>query len=189
MIAEQEILALSAGLADAATERHAYRVGTSAWHVGMRLGLADDDLDALYHGGIIHDIGKAAVSEAILNKAGPLDFEEWTRMEEHPVIGESMVAPIPCGSKVLPIIRHHHERFDGRGYPDGLQGDRIPLLARIVSICDAYDALVNDRPYRARVNEPMAVAILREGAGRQWDPELVEVFVTEITAISRTAIA
>jgi putative two-component system response regulator len=189
MIAEREIIALSAGLADAATERHAHRVGTTAWHVGMRLGLADEDLDALYQGGIIHDIGKIGVSEAILNKAGPLDFEEWTRMEKHPVIGESMVAPMSSGSKVLPIIRHHHERFDGRGYPDGLRGDRIPLLARIVSICDAYDALVNDRPYRSRVAEPAAVAILREGSGRQWDPELVEVFVSEISVISRSATA
>jgi len=189
MIAEQEIVALSAGLADVATERHAYRVGTSAWHVGLRLGLPDEDLDALYQGGIIHDIGKIGVSEAILNKRGPLDFEEWTRMEKHPVIGESMVAPIPSGSKVLPIIRHHHERYDGCGYPDGLRGERIPLLARIVSICDAFDALVNDRPYRARINAPDAVAILREGAGKQWDPVLVEVFVTEITSISRTATA
>jgi len=189
MIAEEEIVALSAGLADAATERHALRVGRSAWHLGLRLGLSDEDLDALYEGAIIHDIGKIGVSEAILNKAGPLDFEEWTRMEKHPVIGESIVAPISSGAKVLPIVRHHHERFDGHGYPDGLRGDAIPLLARIVSICDAYDALVNDRPYRARINEPMAVAILREGAGKQWDPNLVEVFVTEITAISRSATA
>jgi HD-GYP domain-containing protein (c-di-GMP phosphodiesterase class II) len=189
MIAEQEIVALSAGLADAATERHAYRVGTTAWHIGLRLGLAEDDLEALYLGSIIHDIGKIGVSESILNKTGPLDFEEWTRMEKHPVIGESMVAPISSGSKVLPIIRHHHERFDGHGYPDGLRGDRIPLLARIVSICDAYDALVNDRPYRPRVPEPAAVAILREGAGRQWDPELVEVFVNEISVIARSATA
>src|SRR6266849_8263384 len=179
MIAEQEIVALSAGLADVATERHAYRVGTSAWHIGLRLGLPDEDLDALYQGGIIHDIGKIGVSEAILNKTGPLDHDEWTRMEAHPVIGESLVAPISSGSKILPIIRHHHERFDGRGYPDGLRGKRIPLLARIIAICDAYDALVNDRPYRTRINEPEAIAILREGAGRQWDPELVELFVQQ----------
>ncbi len=179
MIAEQELSALVAGNRDAPTERHAHRVGESARRLGMRLGLVDDDLDALYQGGIIHDIGKIGVSEGILNKTGPLDFEERMRIEAHPVIGESMVAPISSGSRVLPIIRHHHERFDGRGYPDGLRGKRIPLLARIIAICDAYDALVNDRPYRTRINEPEAIAILREGAGRQWDPELVELFVQQ----------
>ncbi len=184
MIAEDEIVAQSTGLADAATERHAHRVGRSARHLGMRLGLPDEDLDALYQGGIIHDIGKIGVSEAILNKTGPLDHDEWTRMEAHPVIGESLVAPISSGSKILPIIRHHHERFDGRGYPDGLRGERIPLLARIISICDAYDALVNDRPYRMRVDQPEAIVVLREGAGRQWDPVLVELFVSEIPPAS-----
>src|SRR5712691_11157712 len=159
MIAEQELSALVAGNRDAPTERHAHRVGESARRLGMRLGLVDDDLDALYQGGIIHDIGKIGVSEGILNKTGPLDFEERMRIEAHPVIGESMVAPISSGSRVLPIIRHHHERFDGRGYPDGLRGKRIPLLARI--------------------NEPEAIVILREGAGRQWDPELVELFVQQ----------
>lgn len=178
---EQVIFALAAAVEakDALTERHTRRVAESARHLGERLGLTQAALDALYRGGIVHDIGKIGVSEAILLKSGPLDVVELERMRAHPSIGANIVAPLRSGSSLLPIIRHHHERIDGTGYPDGLQGRQIPLLARIISICDAFDAMVNDRPYRAGLRVDEAVAILRAGAGTQWDPQLVELFIDE----------
>jgi putative two-component system response regulator len=110
-------------------------------------------------------------------------------MREHPEIGANIVAPLQTGPSLQPIIRHHHERFDGRGYPDGLSGDEIPLLARIISICDAFDALINDRPYRNRVSVDQAIATLRAGAGTQWDPALVELFVRELPVIEHLGAA
>jgi putative two-component system response regulator len=189
--AEQVIFALANAVEakDAVTERHTRRVAESARHLGMRLGLPEPALDALYRGGLIHDIGKIGVSETILLKSGPLDVFEQHLMQEHPEIGANIVAPLHSGVSLQPIIRHHHERFDGRGYPDGLSGQGIPLLARIISICDAFDALINDRPYRAGVSVAEAVAILRGGAGSQWDPELVELFVAEMPFIERLGAA
>jgi putative two-component system response regulator len=185
------IFALAAAVEakDSATEEHTHRVGESARDLGGRLGLPDGALDALYRGGIIHDIGKIGISESVLLKDGPLDAVELARMRTHPAIGESIVGPLRSGSSLLPIIRHHHERFDGLGYPDGLRGDEIPLLARIISVCDAFDALVNDRPYRTRLSVDQAIAILRAGAGTQWDPELVELFVAEVATIQRIGVA
>jgi putative two-component system response regulator len=189
--AEQVIFALAAAVEakDSVTERHTRRVAESARHMGERLGLPEAALDALYRGGIVHDIGKIGVSEAILLKCGPLDIGETERMQEHPEIGANIIAPLHTGLSLQPIIRHHHERFDGRGYPDGLSGDQIPLLARIISICDAFDALINDRPYRAGVSADQAVATLRSGAGTQWDPQLVDLFVAEMPYIERLGAA
>jgi putative two-component system response regulator len=189
--AEQVIFALAAAVEakDSVTERHTRRVAESARHIGERLGLPDLALDALYRGGIVHDIGKIGVSEAILLKCGPLDTGETERMQEHPEIGANIIAPLHTGLSLQPIIRHHHERFDGCGYPDGLRGDEIPLLARIISICDAFDALINDRPYRAGVSVDQAIATLRSGAGTQWDPELVELFVVEMPYIGHLGAA
>jgi len=104
-------------------------------------------------------------------------------MQAHAVIGESIVRPLRSGASLLPIIRNHHERYDGRGYPDRLIGTAIPRLARIVSVCDAFDALVNDRPYRKRRSIKEAVSVLRNGAGTQWDPEVVEVVTSESTRL------
>jgi putative two-component system response regulator len=189
--AEQVIFSLASAVEakDSFTERHTQRVGESARHVGRSLGLPDFALDALYRGGIIHDIGKIGVADAILLKPGPLDETETVRMQAHVVIGESIVRPLRSGSSLLPIIRHHHERYDGRGYPDRLSGRAIPRLARIVSVCDAFDALVNDRPYRKRRSVDEAVAVLRDGAGTQWDPEVVEVVTSESLSLQRLGAA
>ena len=189
--AEQVIFALAAAVEakDSLTERHTRRVAESARHLGMRLGLSDAAQDALYRGGIIHDIGKIGVSESILLKCGPLDMGDQQRMQEHPDIGANIIAPLHTGSSLQPIIRHHHERFDGSGYPDGLRGVKIPLLARIISICDAFDALINDRPYRSGVSVDNAIATLRAGAGTQWDPGLVELFIAELPAIEHMGAA
>ena len=105
-------------------------------------------------------------------------------MRAHPIIGETIVAPLRSGAGLLPIIRHHHERFDGDGYPDRLAGEKIPVLARIVAVCDAYDALVTDRPYRQRKSRDEALAILRAGARRQWDPAVVDHFISEVPALT-----
>ena len=189
--AEHVIFSLAAAVEakDAYTERHTSRVAESARHLGLRLGLAEDDLDALYRGGIIHDIGKIGVPDAVLLKPGPLDERELMLMRAHPEIGENIVRPLRSGSDLLPIVRHHHEAFDGHGYPDGLRGTSIPLLARIVSVCDAFDALTNDRPYRARLSECEAIAVLTGGAGRQWDPQLVSLLTGEIPVLHRSGAA
>jgi putative two-component system response regulator len=189
--AEQVIFSLAAAVEakDAYTERHTSRVAEAARHLGLRMGLPDEDLEALYRGGLIHDIGKIGVPDAVLLKPGPLNSSEMMLMRSHPEIGENILRPLRTGSDLLPIVRHHHEAFDGHGYPDGLRGTAIPLLARIVSVCDAFDALTSDRPYRARLGEHEAISILTGGAGRQWDPELVNLFTSEIPVLHRLGAA
>jgi HD-GYP domain-containing protein (c-di-GMP phosphodiesterase class II) len=182
---EQLIFALAAAAEakDHLSERHPKRVANTSWRVGKRLGLQESDLVALYRGGLVHDIGKIGVPDEILLKPGPLNAEEERKMREHPVIGERIVKPYPSAADLLCIVRSHHERFDGGGYPDGLTGHKIPLLARIVSVCDAYDALASDRPYRVRRNSAEAIETLMRGAGQQWDRELVYLFLAELPAI------
>src|SRR6195256_2991775 len=182
---DQLILALAnaAEAKDPYTQRHTERVANSAYRLGTRLGLQESDLVALYRGGLVHDIGKIGVPGAILLKPGPLTAEEERQMREHPVIGERIVKPFASAADLLFIVRNHHERFDGGGYPDGVAGHNIPVLARIVSICDAYDALASDRPYRARRNSTEAIEALMRGAGQQWDRELVSLFIAELPAI------
>jgi putative two-component system response regulator len=189
--AEQVIFSLAATVAakDAPYVKHTQRVAESARHLGARLGLPEVARDALYRGGLVHDIGNIDVPDAILLKPGRLDEVETARMQSHVVIGENVIRPLHSLSTLLPIIRHHHERFDGRGYPDGLQGREIPRLAGIVSVCDAFDALVNDRPYRARLPIDHALAMLIDGAGHQWDPEVVDLFVGEMPALLRLGAA
>jgi putative two-component system response regulator len=183
--AEQVIFALAAAVEakDPFTGKHTHRVAESARHLGTMLGLPESNLDALSRGGIIHDIGKIGVPDAILLKPASLDCNELVRMRAHPIIGERIVRPLRSGASLLPIIRHHHERYDGDGYPDGLRALEIPQLARILAVCDAFDALVNDRPYRSRRTVDDALAILAEGAGTQWDPEVVGLLQSDISAI------
>ena len=189
--AEHVIFALAAAVEakDPFTEAHTQRVAESARRLGISLGIGGPDLDALYRGGLIHDIGKIGVPDAILLKPGPLDAGELTAMHLHPIIGANIVAPLRSGASLLPIIRHHHEHFDGNGYPDRLVGQSIPRLARIVSVCDAFDALCNDRPYRPRKTPDEALAILRSGANRQWDPEVVNVFLSQFATVTRLGAA
>jgi len=182
-------LATAVEAKDAFTERHTHRVGESARLLGQRFGLPEPVLDRLYRGGMIHDIGKIGVSDSILHKPGPLDPIEVPQMQAHVAIGESIVRPLRSTSELLPIIRHHHERFDGLGYPDGLRAREIPWIARIVSVCDAFDALVNDRPYRSRRSTEEAMAVLRAGAGTQWDPETVDMLASELPTIQHLGAA
>ncbi len=187
--AEQVIFALASAVEakDPFTQAHTQRVAESARQIGSVIGLSGQQIEALYRGGIIHDIGKIGVPDAILLKPGPLDQEELTTMHLHPVIGANIVGPLRSGADLLPIIRHHHERYDGNGYPDRLAGAEIPLLARIVAVCDAYDALVNDRPYRRRRTHEDAMTIMRGGAGTQWDPAVVEAFLKTVASSGQGA--
>jgi putative two-component system response regulator len=166
---------------------HGHRVAESARFVGKRMGLPEHAIDALYRGGLLHDIGKVAVAERVFLKNGSLDDGEMEEMRKHVVIGESLVRPMRSGASLLAIVRHHHERYDGTGYPDSLRGAEIPLLARIVAVCDAFEALRDDRPHRKRRSFEEAVAILVEGAGRQWDPDVVQLFVKELATIQKLA--
>jgi HD-GYP domain-containing protein (c-di-GMP phosphodiesterase class II) len=131
----------------------------------------------LGYGFFLHDIGKVGIPEHILCKAGPLSVDEWTVMRNHPIIGAQIVAPIAFLADAVDLIRHHHERFDGSGYPDGLAHEEIPLAARIFAVADSFDAMTSDRPYRGAIGLEPALEELRAGAGTQFDPEIVRVFV------------
>ena len=183
--AEQVIFALAIAVEakDAYTEAHTERVAFAARALGARLNLPEPELEALYRGGIIHDIGKIGVPDSILLKPGPLDPDESLLMRQHPIIGERIVMPLRSATGLLPIVRNHHERYDGSGYPDRLAGEEIPVLARIVGVCDAFDALISDRPYRQGMSSQEAVEILKAGAGTQWDPSLVDLLVSELPAL------
>lgn len=187
--AERVIFSLATAVEakDAYTERHTERVAISARRIGELLGLPEPELDALYRGGLVHDIGKIGVSDAILGKPGPLNAVERGQMRQHPLIGERIILPLQSGADLVPIVRNHHERFDGRGYPDGLAGQEIPLHARIVAVCDSFDALTSDRPYRPGRSRAQALDLLRKGAGNQWDPDIVGLLVDHVTAQTRGA--
>ncbi len=161
---------------DRETEGHSARVGIIASRLGRYMGLSPAETKALERGGLLHDIGKIGVSDAILLKPGPLTEEEWQIMRQHPDIGTRIVANIPFLSEIMPIIRHHHERWDGSGYPLGLTREQIPLLARIFAVADAFDALISDRPYRKSTSEKYAIKHLQEQAGILFDPEIVAAF-------------
>lgn len=130
--------------------------------------------------GLLHDIGKIGISDTVLNKAGRLTDEEFKLVQTHAIIGEDVVRPIGFLRDVSQVIRHHHERYDGRGYPDGLKGEEIPLAARILAVADAFDAMIHDRVYRAAMSVDEAVAELVKGKGTQFDPQVVDVFIEEV---------
>ena len=182
--AEQVIFALAAAVEakEQHTSKHVRRVADAARLIGSRLGLDDEELDRLYRGALLHDVGKIGVLDSILTKPGPLDAEELMKVREHPQIGVDIVRPLRSTNDIVPTIRHHHEWFDGRGYPHGLRGEEIPVHARIVAVCDAYDSMVSDRPYRAGRTVAETVRILQAGAGKQWDPDLVAVFLAEMAS-------
>ncbi len=171
-------LALALEAKDQYTRGHSQRVGDLARTFALHLGLDLAAGDRIRVAGLLHDIGKIAVPELLLNKEGPLTREEFLRVIDHPTIGEEMIRPLVTLSTSLPIIRHHHERYDGRGYPDGLQGETIPYEVRMLSIVDAYDALTSHRAYRpAPLTHTAALETLRrEAAGGKWDPVLVAQF-------------
>jgi putative two-component system response regulator len=177
--AEMVLFSLALGIEakDPYTKGHCDRLAEYSVAMGQHLGLSTQQCLALRRAGSVHDIGKIGIPEHILLKAGPLTAEEYAIMQEHPIIGERICSPLKSFRLVLPIIRHHHEKLDGSGYPDGLKGDQIPLLARILQTVDIYDALTTDRPYRQAMTSCGALALMREEVKRGWwDGDLVNVF-------------
>ena len=163
---------------DLYTVHHAERVGQYSRAIGRAYGLGDAaDLEALYHGGVLHDLGKAVIPSAILLKNGPLTDDEWVVMRTHSAVGERICEPLRSTAAYLPMIRHHHERFDGSGYPDRLVGESIPLAARIAAVADAYDAMTTTRSYRSGLDPGRAREQLVSGAGRQWDAAVIDAFL------------
>ncbi len=167
---------------DEGTGEHCDRLARLVARLGQRLGLDQESLTALRRAAYLHDIGKIAIPDAVLNKRGPLDAAEWQVMRSHVLIGVSICEPLRTLRGVIPIVRCHHERRDGSGYPDGLVGDQIPYLARVFQVVDVYDALTSDRPYRAAMSTQQAIATLRAEVARGWwDEEIVEVFAALLT--------
>ena len=181
-----ESVILSLGLMiearDSYTEGHCQRLARYATALGVRMGLDDDQLVALHRGGFLHDVGKIGIPDAVLLKPARLTPAEYVVIQQHTVIGHALCSELRSLEDVRPIIRHHHERADGTGYPDGLKGDAIPLLARIVSIVDAYDAMTTERPYKAALTPEAACRELRSESDRGWKSgDLVEVFVALVS--------
>jgi response regulator RpfG family c-di-GMP phosphodiesterase len=151
-------------------------IGELALAVGRELHMSPEGLDEVARAAELHDVGKIAVPDAILDKPGPLDPVEWSFMRRHPLIGERILLAAPALRPVARLVRSSHERWDGSGYPDGLSGDEIPLGARVVAVCDAFDAMTTGRPYREPVSEADAVAELRRCGGSQFDAMVVDAF-------------
>jgi putative two-component system response regulator len=170
-------LAHSIEARDPYTHGHCERLAEMSARMGERLGVPEEQIKALRRAGVVHDIGKVAVPDSILLKPGPLTLDETKVMQKHPVVGERICAPLKTFRLVLPIIRHHHEKHDGTGYPDKLQGEEIPLTARILQLSDVYDALTTDRPYKVAFAPEVALDLMGEEAERGWwDRELFEAF-------------
>jgi putative two-component system response regulator len=162
---------------DPTTEHHCDRIAGLATGLARLAGLDAAAIEAIGYGAALHDVGKIGVSEALLRKPGPLSAVEWDEMRRHPLIGATIVEPLRLGRLVAPIVRGHHERWDGTGYPDGLRGAAIPMGARVVAVVDAYDAMTHDRPYRQGLPTAAALAEIRAGAGSQFDPQLAALFL------------
>jgi putative two-component system response regulator len=182
--AEAVILGLGATIEarDPSTRGHCQRLSFYATTLGRSLGLDETDLGALDRGGFLHDIGKIAVPDSVLLKGGKLDPQESRVMREHPIVGDALCAGLRSLQAVRPIVRHHHERLDGTGYPDGLRNADVPLLAQIVGIVDVFDALTTERPYRAAQSRDVAFEVLVDEAAKGWrDRVLVDAFVNVAT--------
>jgi putative two-component system response regulator len=181
-------LGLSVESRDPYTEGHCERLAENASNLGRHLRLDDEEVTALRRGGYLHDLGKIAVPDDILKKGAYLNSDEWTVMRQHPITGENICRPLKSLRLVLPIIRNHHEHFNGTGYPDNLEGENIPLLARILQVVDVYDALTTTRPYKPALSHDHAARTMYEEARAGfWDPDLVNEFFSMLDTQKRVA--
>ena len=159
------------------TEQHLRRVADRAVEVARRVGMSEREIEGVRLGGLLHDLGKIAVPDSVLLKPGPLDRAEFALVRKHPEAGAEIVRPLRAFEGPEPAVLHHHEHFDGTGYPYGLRGEAIPLAARVVAVADAFDAMTTDRPYRAALSQATAFQRLEDGRGEQWDPDAVDSFL------------
>lgn len=161
---------------DPYTRGHSERVALLARRLGQQIGLEVNDLEDIYLSGLLHDIGKVGVDDRILAKPGQLTEDEFRQIQQHPMIGYQILSQLRNLAQILPGVRHHHEAFNGKGYPDKLKGEGIPLMARIIAVADSYDAMVSDRPYRKGMPIERLEEIFRRGANEQWDPRVIEAY-------------
>jgi HD-GYP domain-containing protein (c-di-GMP phosphodiesterase class II) len=172
-----QALAQAMEASDEYTRGHSDRVTQLAVEIAKRLQIGRDKIDTLKFAGILHDIGKIGVIKEVLHKPGKLSDLEFALIKLHPKLGEDIIKPVAFLDKIRPIIRHHHERFDGKGYPDGIQGEDIPLMARIIAVADTYDAMTSHRPYRSALSSAVALAEIKKCSGTQFDPAVVKAFL------------
>jgi putative nucleotidyltransferase with HDIG domain len=156
---------------------HPERTSERAAALAEEMGLSPERVRDIRIAGLLHDIGKVTVSEGILNKPGKLTRREFASIRDHPIVGATLVSQVRGFERLMPIVRHHHERFDGEGYPDGLTGEDIPLEARILSVVDVFDAMTHQRSYRKAQSQEEALAKIEDGAGTQFDPAVVKAFL------------
>lgn len=175
-----EALAVAINAKDKVTHEHVLRVQIYAAGVARLLNCNDSEIEALRAGALLHDIGKIAVPDYILNKPGKLTGDEFEKMKLHTTVGAQILGRVGFPFPVVPVVRHHHERWDGKGYPDGLSGDAIPLTARILSVVDCFDAVREDRQYRKAMTREEAIAFIMSGSGSMYDPQVVGTFVTHL---------
>lgn len=161
---------------DAYTSGHSQRVADISAAIARELDLPPDKIDKLKLAGLVHDIGKIGINESVLNKPGPLTEREFEQVRRHPEIGELILSPIVDSAEILESVRNHHERYDGKGYPDALSKEQVPLGARILTVSDAYEAMTSERPYRSKMSDGEACEEIRRNRGIQFDPEVVDAF-------------
>ena len=170
-------LAVALEAKDEYTHGHSERVAELAAALSEAIGLSRESINEIKLTGLIHDIGKIGVKESVLNKPGRLTEDEFRHIQNHPITGERILSPIANGDETLQLIRHHHERYDGTGYPDKLKGNQIPLYARIIAIADAFEAMTSKRPYRKAMDKKEACAEVKRGKGTQFDPEIADALL------------
>ena len=174
---------------DQYTGEHSESVVDLTERVAQAMGMPEDEVKDVRTAALLHDIGKVGIPDEVLHKNGPLDAREWEIMRQHPVIGERIMRAIPGMGSIARVVRHEHERWDGGGYPDGLAGEAIPLAARIILACDAYHAMVSDRPYRKAMSHHQAMAELTANAGSQFDPKVIEALVGYLVGRRQSGLA
>jgi len=173
---------------DKYTSGHSQRVANVSVAIAKELDLPQESIERIRLAGLVHDIGKIGVREFVLNKPGRLTDEEFQHIQDHPEIGEHILAPIADDEEILRMVRNHHERYDGTGYPDRLEGDQIPLCARILAVSDAYEAMTSERPYRKAMSDKTACSEMERGKGTQFDPWVADAFLKS-TSIKKPSLA
>ena len=172
-----ESLRVAVDAKDSYTAGHSSRVAYYSKLIGEKLGLSEEDLEVLYEGALFHDIGKIGIPDAVLKKAGPLSPDEYDDIKNHPSIGAHILQPAKIFDNLIPIVKYHHERYDGKGYPEKLVGENIPYMARIVAVADSFDAMTSDRSYRPRFTLIKALDEIENGKGTQFDPTIADAFL------------